>query len=523
MRILDVRMYFVVLLFTSPVSAQIDVAVVSESIVRVRAYQNNKLVAEGSGFVLNDGGHVLTNAHLLADAKRLTVLSLKTGAEIVSQQVFAKQDMNLALLRVQGLGVPALSLSEQGAAVGRVVQTLKFGMGDSVQVSHGTIGTYYDRPGRRADDPVVHMLQHNAIVMSKAFGMPVFNECGDVIAINTPDPSGRWPFRKNAEPQGTVFALRSGDIITALKDREIAHNVVEEACLSAIERAEQESEAAKARADSIQAKADSIQVAKARADSIHRARADSIQAAKARAAEEHAARVAAERAKARADSANRAKLDSIEAAAQADSQKAAAATAVADSAKRASKQAQAKADSLKAAEARAAQRLQWSVIAGVVIVLLAFIGWFVSSRKKKAQLQNTASRLNEAEQEATAARRAAADAPQPAPFSCVLEGQDHTGRSFALRISALALGERAGVVLGRSTTKVDFMIDHEAVSREHIRLTVTGGNLYAEDLNTLNGTRINDHALNPREQALLQNNDQLELGPVVFQVRLVEE
>ena len=517
MRIFDVRMYFVVLLFTSPVSAQIDVAVVSESIVRVRAYQNNKLVAEGSGFVLNDGGHVLTNAHLLADAKRLTVLSLKTGAEIVSQQVFAKQDMNLALLRVQGLGVPALSLSEQGAAVGRVVQTLKFGMGDSVQVSHGTIGTYYDRPGRRADDPVVHMLQHNAIVMSKAFGMPVFNECGDVIAINTPDPSGRWPFRKNAEPQGTVFALRSGDIITALKDREIAHNVVEEACLSAIERAEQESEAAKARADSIQAKADSIQVAKARADSIHRARA----------AAEHAARVAAERAKARADSIHRAELDSIEAAAQADSQKAAAAkavaTAVADSAKRASKQAQAKADSLKAAEARAAQRLQWSVIAGVVIVLLAFIGWFVSSRKKKAQLQNTASRLNEAEQEATAARRAAADAPQPAPFSCVLEGQDHTGRSFALRISALALGERAGVVLGRSTTKVDFMIDHEAVSREHIRLTVTGGNLYAEDLNTLNGTRINDHALNPREQALLQNNDQLELGPVVFQVRLVEE
>ena len=44
----------------------------SASIVRIRAYDNNKVVAEGSGFVVNEKGYVLTNAHLLEKAEELT-------------------------------------------------------------------------------------------------------------------------------------------------------------------------------------------------------------------------------------------------------------------------------------------------------------------------------------------------------------------------------------------------------------------------------------------------------------------
>ena len=74
------------LLCASPVSAQIDVDVVSASIVRIRAYDNNKVVAEGSGFVVNEKGYILTNAHLLAKAEELTASSLKTGAEVALQR-----------------------------------------------------------------------------------------------------------------------------------------------------------------------------------------------------------------------------------------------------------------------------------------------------------------------------------------------------------------------------------------------------------------------------------------------------
>ena len=510
------------LLFTTPVSAQLDVNAISESIVRVRAHDRNKPIAEGSGFVINAEGYVLTNAHLLTDARRLTVISLKTGAEIVAKQVFARQDMNLGLLHVQGLGLPALNLSEQGAAIDRDVLTLKFGAADSIHIAQGKIATHRDVTGTRTGDPVIHLLTHTAIVTSRAFGMPLFNECGDVVAINRPDPArGRWPFRKNAEPEGAVFALRSGDIITALKDRAIAHQVVEEACMSASERAA---------ADSIKAIAERIQKARARADSVKMAVADSIKAAAdsikatADSIKAEADRVRAE--KARTDAANRL------ARARADSTKQAAAAIINVAKKRveseqaarlAAERAKARADSINWEEQqKTSQQLKWIVIGGAGLVVIVLLTWLASSRRKKAQLQNTASRLREAEQEAKVARQTAADAPQTAPFNCILEGQDNAGRPFALRISALALGDQAGVTLGRSADRADFVIDHESVSREHVRLTCTGG-VYIEDLNALNGTKVNGRTLNPHEPMLLQDNDQLELGPVVFNVRLVKE
>ena len=524
-------------LCTSPVLAQIDVDVVSESIVRVRAYDDHKVVVEGSGFVVNEEGYVLTNAHLIAKAEGLTVLSLKTGAEVVAQRAFASRDMNLALLHVQGLNLPPFSLSEQGADVGRAVQTLRFDTAGDVRLSHGTIGTYQDVFDKKSSHPVAHLLQHNALITAKAFGMPLFNECGDVVAINLPDPgSGSWPFRK-AKPKGTIFALRSGDIITALEEQEIAHTVVEAECLSAVERAERDRKAT----------ADSLKVAKAKADSASKAaekakaQADSVsKAAKKAKAKEKVARRAAEQAKARADSAEKAVADSLKASkAKADSLKMAkaradsaskatadslkATKAKADSLKAVEEKTQAKADSLKAVEEKAAQRLQWGIAAGAGLVLLALLGWWLSSRRKKEQLQSAEFRLSEAEQTAEAARQAAANAPQAAPFRCLLEGQDSTGRPFALTISALALGDRAGVTLGRSPANAEFIIDHEEVSREHVRLTCADGELYAEDLNALNGTKVNGRLLNPREQVLLQNNDRLEIGPVVFTVRLVQE
>ena len=371
-------------LFLSPVFAEIDVDVASESIVRVRAYKNDKVIAEGSGFVVNEEGHVLTNAHLLEDAKRLTVLSLKTGAEISSQKVFARRDMNLALLHTQGLSLPPLSLSEQGADVGRFVYTLKFGVQMDVQSVRGTIGAYQDIPGKKVREPVVHVLQHNALVTSKAFGMPLFNECGDVVAINLPNPSGRWPFRKNKEPRGTIFALRSGDIMTALRDQEIVHTVVEKECLSAVERAELDRKIAealiKAERDSIEALAkaarDSAQAeraarlvaererarAKAQADSLKQVAEDSIKAAQ---DSIDVARLELARAKARADSLKQAARDSI------DTQK-----ALADSIAIAHQQEQTK----------TSQRLQWAIVLGVSLALLILLGWLVFARRKRGAI-----------------------------------------------------------------------------------------------------------------------------------------
>jgi S1-C subfamily serine protease len=78
-QLLPCVIYFVAPWIFSPgfTAAQIDVDVVSESIVHVRAYHKDQVAVEGVGFVVNEMGYVLTNAHLVEKAERVTVLSLK--------------------------------------------------------------------------------------------------------------------------------------------------------------------------------------------------------------------------------------------------------------------------------------------------------------------------------------------------------------------------------------------------------------------------------------------------------------
>ncbi len=479
---------------------------------------------EGAGFVVNETGHVLTNAHLVENAERVAVLSLKGEAEVVAEQVFADRETNLALLHAQGLSLPPLRLSDKAADVGRTVQTLRLDVMGNLWLAQGTIGAYETILDKAAGRPLGRLLQHNALITAKAFGMPLFNECGDVVAINVPNPrSGPWPFR-TAKPKGAVFALSSKSMVAALDDRNIAHEVASAECLSALERAERAKLAA----------VDSLKLARAQADSAREAARRAEQ-------KEEAARREAERVKARADASRKAAAESLQAArAQADSLKSVAArtdSGIAAATSLLAARAQALPDSSTGAAAggsKAAQEvpliaqevpliLKWGIPVGGALVLLILLGWLLATNRRKEQLRSAESRLRAAEETAEAARQAAADAPKPAPFRCHLEGQDNSGRPFALTLSALALSDPAGVTVGRSPATADFVVDHEAVSREHLRLRCTGATLYAEDLDALNGTKVNGRLLNPGERAVLENGDRLEIGPIAFSVSLVPE
>lgn len=525
MRVSVLCLMMVFFITSNSILAELEVDAISKSIIRVRAYENNKVTMEGAGFVVNEEGKVLTNAHLVKGADRITVVSLKTGAEILAEREFADRDANLALLQVKGLGLPPLDLSEQGAEVGRIVQTLKFGAGNEAQLSQGTIGVYYDIPDERPDAVEVRLLQHNAMITSAEFGMPLFNECSQVVAINLPDPNtGRWPFRRVKEPEGTVSALRIGDIIARLSEWDIPHTVVEEACQSAVERAEQSAREKEELAEAAEADKQAAEEARQQAEAEKQAAEEARRQAEAekQAAEEarqqaEADKQAAEEARQQAETDKQAAETNL----RQKQEEAEAAAAARLAAEEAARLKEAEAEKARQQQKESSQMLKWGAIIGSALLLLALLGWYVSSRRKKRVLQDSAARLDEAEQEAEAARQSAAGAPQPAPFKCLLEGTDDAGRQFVLNIPALALGDPAGVIIGRNPANAEFIIDHEAISREHIRLTCSGGLLHVEDLGTTNGTRVNGRLLDSRESSTLQDHDQLELGPVRFTVRLL--
>ena len=424
-------MCFIASLFPvfNPVLAEINIRDVSESVVRVRAYKDNKLIDEGSGFVINEVDNVLTSAHLLEGADRVAVVSLRTTAEIKAVRIFDSsdlkgRDLNLALLHVQGLQLRPLSLYGKGTATGEEIRTPTFIGHTRLDFINGQIATYSDIDGSQVDK--VYLLHHDAIVSRTEFGMPVFNKCGQVVAMNQPEPVfGHWPSRSQvAVPKTSVFALRSFSIIPILDEKSVPFVLADKDCPS---------------------EAPSIII-------------------------------------------------------------------------------QPPPPPLPEPEI-----WKWAVAGGAVLVLLALLGWLVFARKKKAQVQRRATpqptRQPEppTRQSAPPAQQPTPSAPpeqQPAPFSCLLEGQDETGQSFTLNVSAAALGRPDGVVLGRNPANSEFIIDHESVSREHARLTYADGQLYAEDLETTNGSKVNGRPLSPRERVPLSDNDQLEMGPVVFTVRL---
>ena len=63
-------------------------------------------------------------------------------------------------------------------------------------------------------------------------------------------------------------------------------------------------------------------------------------------------------------------------------------------------------------------------------------------------------------------------------------------------------------ILGRAVP-ADFIVDTAMVSRQHCRLTHTNGQLRVEDLNSTNGTFVNDRRIG---RSVLVSGDRLRVG-----------
>jgi hypothetical protein len=81
-----------------------------------------------------------------------------------------------------------------------------------------------------------------------------------------------------------------------------------------------------------------------------------------------------------------------------------------------------------------------------------------------------------------------------------------------------------GVTVGRHPALCERVIDDPGVSRRHLRVGIAEGRLFAEDLNTLNGTFLDDEALEPFRPTPISPDQVLSLGQVVLTVsRLSDE
>jgi len=108
----------------------------------------------------------------------------------------------------------------------------------------------------------------------------------------------------------------------------------------------------------------------------------------------------------------------------------------------------------------------------------------------------------------------------PATGDWVMSGFDSQGNTLRVAISAADLekataGPERGVILGRSSSLSDKIVNDASVSRRHAKISrAEDGGIQIEDLNSAYGTKVNDEAVTAFQIRPLKLGDKITMGAV---------
>jgi hypothetical protein len=120
------------------------------------------------------------------------------------------------------------------------------------------------------------------------------------------------------------------------------------------------------------------------------------------------------------------------------------------------------------------------------------------------------------------ARTEAGAAAPPAAGDWVLSGFDSQGNTLRVAVSQADLdkamaGAEKGVILGRSSSLSDKIVNDPSVSRRHAKISRgEGGGLVLEDLNSAYGTKVNDETVAAFQKRPLAAGDKVTMGAVTL-------
>lgn len=150
--------------------------------------QERQVRGQGSGFITNKSGIVLTNAHVVSGADRVTV-TLKDGREFVGVVAGTDKVTDLAVVKIdpQGADLPVAPLGNSSqVAVGDWAIAVGNPVGLNNTVTLGIISTLARTSAQVGiPDKRVDFLQTDAAINPGNSGGPLLNENGEVIGINT--------------------------------------------------------------------------------------------------------------------------------------------------------------------------------------------------------------------------------------------------------------------------------------------------------------------------------------------------
>ncbi|MDX2216399.1 MAG: HhoA/HhoB/HtrA family serine endopeptidase [Oculatellaceae cyanobacterium bins.114] len=153
----------------------------------------------GSGFILTDDGHVVTNAHVVEGADTV-IVTLKDGREFKGEVIGVDPVTDVAAIKIEATNLPTVIL---GSSEDLIPGQWAIAIGNPLGLDNTVTAGIISATGRSSSqvgvpDRRVRFIQTDAAINPGNSGGPLLNDRGEVIGINT-------AIRANA--QGLGFAI----------------------------------------------------------------------------------------------------------------------------------------------------------------------------------------------------------------------------------------------------------------------------------------------------------------------------
>ncbi len=171
----------------------------------------------GSGVIIRSDGYIVTNAHVVEDARDIQV-TLADGDKIAARVIGSDPDTDVAVVKVNRTGLPAAVLgSVENLTVGELAVAIGSPLGLSQTVTAGIVSALGRSVDRTNQPPLVDMVQTDAPITQGNSGGALIDATGAVVGINAAIAAS-----PEVGAEGIAFAIPI-DIAHAVASELIAH------------------------------------------------------------------------------------------------------------------------------------------------------------------------------------------------------------------------------------------------------------------------------------------------------------